>query len=77
MNRAGKKKRGRGGPREGAGRPLDGRIYRTTSQEGLPGAWTRATFIIKKDHLRGLKALALRRGQRLKEVLDGILEGAL
>ena len=77
MNRAGKKKRGRGGPREGAGRPLDGRIYKTTSQEGLPGAWTRATFIVRKDRLRGLKALALRRGQRLREVLDEILENSL
>ena len=43
----------------------------------MPGAWTRATFIIKKDHLRGLKALALKQGRRLKEVLDEILADAL
>ncbi len=73
----GKRRKGRGGPREGAGRPLDRRIYRTASQEGLPGAWTRATFIIKKDHLRGLKALAMKQGRRLRDVLDEILADAL
>jgi len=73
----GKKKRGRGGAREGAGRHLDGRIYKTSAQEGLQGAWTRATFIVRKDHVRRMKGLALKRGQRLKDVLDKILEGAL
>ena len=68
-----RKKSGRGGPREGAGRPLDRRMYKTVSQEGLQGAWTRATFIVRKDHVRKLKALALSRGERLKEVLDEIL----
>ena len=77
MNTARKKKRGRGGAREGAGRPLDRRIYTTASQEGLQGAWTRATFIVRKDHVRKLKALALKRGERLKDILDEILEGAL
>ena len=77
MNRVKKKKSGRGGPREGAGRPLEGRISKTSSQEGLQGDWTRATFIIKKDHVRKLKALALKRGKRLKEVLDEILTEAL
>ena len=77
MNRVKKRKRGRGGPRAGAGSPLKPRIYTTASQEGLQGAWTRATFIIKKDHLRKLKALALRRGLRLKDVLDKILADSL
>ncbi len=72
-----RKKSGRGGSREGAGRPLESRIYTTASQEGLPSTYTRATFIIKKDHLRKLKALAVRRGQRLKDVLDEILANAL
>ncbi len=72
-----RKKSGRGGSREGAGRPLESRIYTTASQEGLPSTYTRATFIIKKDHVRKLKALALKRGQRLKEVLDKILADAL
>ena len=67
----------RGGAREGAGRHLDGRIYKTSSQEGLQGAWTRATFIIRKDHVRKLKALALKKRQRLKEVLDEILRQGL
>ena len=77
MNGARKKGSGRGGARDGAGRPFDRQIYKTSSQEGLQGAWTRATFIIRKDHLRKLKTLALKKRQRLKEVLDEILEGAL
>jgi len=77
MNTARKKKRGRGGPREGAGRPFDSRIYKTSSQEGLPSTYTRATFIIKKEHVRRLKRLALKRGQRLKDVLEEILADAL
>jgi len=72
-----RKKSSRGGAREGAGRPFDRQIYKTSSQEGLPGDWTRATFIVRKDHLRKLKALALRRKRRLREVLEEILEGAL
>jgi len=77
MNTARKKKRGRGGAREGAGRPFDRQIDETSSQEGLQGAWTRATFIIKKKHVRRLKGLALTRGIRLKEILDEILDNAL
>jgi len=73
-----KKKRGRGGAREGAGRPFDRQIDKTSSsQEGLQGAWTRATFIIRKKHLGKLKTLALRRRVRLKEILDQILADAL
>ncbi len=67
----------RGGKREGAGRPLKPRIYATVAQEGLPRTWTRATFIVRKNHLKGLKALALKQGRRLKEVLDEILANAL
>ena len=77
MNTARKKKRGRGGAREGAGRPFDRQIDKTSSQKGLQGAWTRATFIVRKEHIRKLKTLALKRGQRLKDVLDKILERAL
>jgi len=77
MNTARKKKRGRGGRREGAGRPLKPRIYTTASQEGLPSTYTRATFIIKKEHVRRLKSLALKRGLRLKEILEEILTRAL
>ena len=78
MNKAmRRKKSGQGGPREGAGRHLVGRIYKTSAQEGLRGAWTRATFIVRKEYVRKLKALALSRGERLKEVLDDILKVAL
>jgi len=73
----GKKRKGRGGKREGAGRPLKARLPPAASQEGLASAWTRATFIVRKNHLKGLKALALKQGRRLKEVLDEILASAL
>jgi len=73
----GKRRKGRGGARDGAGRPLKARISTTSSQEGLAGAWTRATFIVRKNHLKGLKALSLKQGRRLKEVLDEILASAL
>jgi len=73
----GKRQKGRGGKREGAGRPLNPRPYATVAQEGLPGTWTRATFIVRKNHVKGLKALALKQGRRLKEVLDEILVNAL
>ena len=73
----GKRRNGRGGMREGAGRPLKSRIYATVAQEGLSSTWTRATFIVRKNHLKGLKALALKQRRRLKEVLDEILANAL
>ena len=77
MNTARIKKRGRGGAREGAGRPFDSRIYKTSSQEGLRGEWTRATFIVRKEHVQKLKVLALKREERLKDVLDEILADSL
>ncbi len=77
MNTARKKRRGRGGAREGAGRPFDRQIDKTSSQEGLQGGWTRATFIVRKKHLGKLKTLALRRRVRLREILDQILADAL
>ena len=77
MNRVRKGKNGRGGPREGAGRPFDSQIDKTSSQEGLQRPWTRATFIVRKDYVRKLKDLALSREERLKDVMDEILKDAL
>ena len=52
-------------------------VDKTSSQEGLQGGWTRATFIVRKKHLGKLKTLALRRRVRLREILDQILADAL
>ncbi len=73
----GKRRKGWGGKRERAGRPLKARLPPAASQKGLDSAWTRATFIVRKNHLKGLKAIALKQGRRLMEVLDEILANAL
>jgi hypothetical protein len=48
-----------------------------SSQEGLKDGWTRATFILRKDHLEKIKALSYWKRRNIKEVLDEILEGYL
>jgi len=44
-----------------------------TTQQGLQDGWTRATFILKKDHLEKLKALAYWERKTIKEVVDEAL----
>jgi len=44
-----------------------------SSQRGLHDDWTRATFILKKNHLEKLKALAYWERKTIKEVLDEVL----
>jgi hypothetical protein len=44
-----------------------------TTQRGLQDGWTRATFILKKDHLEKLKALAYWERKTIKEVVDEAL----
>ena len=44
-----------------------------SSQRGLQDGWTRATFIIKKNHLEKLKALAYLERKTIKEVMDEAL----
>lgn len=44
-----------------------------TSQEGLKDGWIRATFILRKDYLEKLKALAYWERRRIKEVIDDAL----
>ena len=48
-----------------------------TTQQGLQDGWTRATFILKKNHLEKLKALAYWERRTIKEVIDEALEGYL
>jgi hypothetical protein len=44
-----------------------------SSQEGLQDGWTRATFILRKDHLEKIKSLAYWDRKQLKEVMDEAL----
>lgn len=44
-----------------------------SSQEGLQDGWTRATFILREDHLEKVKALAYWDRKKVKEVIDEAL----
>ena len=44
-----------------------------SSQEGLKEGWTRATFILRRDHLEKIKALAYWDRKKVKEVMDEAL----
>ena len=44
-----------------------------SSQEGLQDGWTRATFILRKDHVEKVKALAYWDRKKVKEVIDEAL----
>ena len=44
-----------------------------TSQKGLKKGWTRATFILRKDYLEKIKALAYWERKKVKEVIDEAL----
>ena len=44
-----------------------------TTQRGLHDGWTRATFILKKNHLEKLKALAYWERKTIKEIMDEAL----
>jgi hypothetical protein len=48
-----------------------------SSQRGLQDGWTRATFILKKNHLEKLKALAYWERKTIKEVIDEALSSYL
>lgn len=41
-----------------------------TTHAGLQDGWTRATFIVKEDHLETLKSLAYYQRRNIKEVLE-------
>lgn len=44
-----------------------------SSQQGLRDGDTRATFIVKEDKLRKLKALTLVEGKPIKDIIDDML----
>jgi hypothetical protein len=48
-----------------------------TTQRGLHDGWTRATFILRKNHLEKLKELAYWERRTIKEVIDEALESYL
>jgi hypothetical protein len=48
-------------------------VLNKTTQEGLKDGWIRATFILRKDYLEKLKALAYWERKRIKEVIDEAL----
>ena len=48
-----------------------------TTQQGLQDGWTRATFIVRKHHLKELKALAYWERKTIKEVMDEALSSYL
>jgi hypothetical protein len=45
----------------------------TTSQRGLQNGWTRNTFILRKEYLEKLKALAYWERKTIKDVVDEAL----
>ncbi len=54
------------------GKPTQ-RVITKTSQGGLKEGWTRATFIVREEHLEKLKALAYWERKQLKELVDEVL----
>jgi len=48
-----------------------------TTQRGLHDGWTRATFILKKHHLKKIKELAYWERRTIKEIIDEALESYL
>lgn len=45
-----------------------------TTREGLPGGWTRATFIVREELLEKIKDLAYWERLQIKEVVNDALE---
>ena len=44
-----------------------------TAEKGLQDGWTRATFILRRDYLKRLKASAYWERKKIKEVIDEAL----
>ncbi len=58
-------------------KPLNGGDKVKTSEAGLQADWTRATFIVKKDHLEKIKALAYWDRRKVKDIIDEALTSYL
>lgn len=48
-----------------------------TSEAGLQADWTRATFIVRKENLEKIKALAYWERKKVKEIIDEALDNYL
>jgi hypothetical protein len=48
-------------------------VSNRSSQQGLREGWTRATFILRKDHLEKLKSVSYWERKKIKEVVDEAL----
>ena len=48
-----------------------------TSQKGLKDGWTRATFILRKDHLEKLRSFSYWQRRKIKDVIDEALSSYL
>ena len=56
------------------GRPkISNRIITKSSQEGTKEGYTRATFIVREDHLEKIKAQAYWERKEIKQVVEEIL----
>lgn len=62
------------GEQTGATKSAKGHEKVKTSEAGLRADWTRATFIVKKEHLEKIKALAYWDRRKVKEIVDDALE---
>ncbi len=59
------------------GRPISiKRTITSTTQEGLPEGWTRATFIVREEYLDKIRALALGE-KKIKDIVDEALSDFL
>ena len=48
-------------------------VIANTSQKGLKDGWTRDTFILRKEYLEKIRALAYWERRKVKEVIDEAL----
>jgi DNA-binding transcriptional regulator GbsR (MarR family) len=48
-----------------------------SSEKGLKKGWTRDTFVLRKDYLEKIRALAYWKRKKVKEVIDEALESYL
>jgi len=47
-------------------------VKANTSQKGLRDGWTRDTFILRKEYLEKIRALAYWERRKMKEVIDEV-----
>ena len=48
-------------------------VSNRSSQQGLKEGWTRATFILRKEHLEKIKSVSYWERKKIKEVVDEAL----